>query len=86
MYVFSTTLLSHANHNDHFQLVHNGNLVYRCTWVDTTGSSVTIQLQLGDAVSVQKLESTKQFGGDLYSIFTGYLLKAGEGDETVIRK
>jgi len=93
MYVFSTTLLSHANHNDHFQLVHNGNLVYRLYVggggshnYDTTGSSVAIQLQQGDTVSVQNLDVNEAVWGDLYSMFTGYLLKASEGEETVVGK
>jgi len=90
MYVFSTTLVSHANHNDHFQLVHNGNLVYRMyvggggsANFDTTGSSVAIQLQQGDNVSVQNMDVNENVLGSWYSLFTGYLLKASDDAEIV---
>ena len=78
VYVFSTTLMSYYNHNDHFQLMINGNMVYRL-YVggggsnnhDTTGSSVVIHLQQGDIVSIQNMDVNENVYGVLYSLFTG---------------
>ena len=91
MYVFSTTLLSFSNHNDHFQFMLNGNLVYRMYVggsgsagnYDTTGSSVVIHLQHGDTVAIQNVDVNENVHGYLYSLFTGYLLKASEDSEVV---
>jgi len=48
---------------------------------DTTGSTVVLHLELGDDVSVQNMDVNEAVHGDMYSLFTGYLLKASE-DET----
>jgi len=51
---------------------------------DTTGSTVVINLQKDDVVSIQNMDINKTVWGHMYRVFTGYLLRAVYDRETVV--
>ncbi|KAH3815301.1 hypothetical protein DPMN_143823 [Dreissena polymorpha] len=91
-YVFMYTLMSFFDHNGHFQVAHNGNMVCKLfvvgnvaggTWATSAGSFV-LYLEKGDTVSIQNVDPGEYLSGGHYSFFSGFLLKEMEHDPSVV--
>ena len=76
IYMFSTTLVhpwQHAKSWGHFMV--NGNIVAKLVVSDFPSSqTIIVSLKQGDDVSVQNTASDRDFNGDRYSSFCGFLL------------
>ncbi|XP_045175972.2 complement C1q-like protein 2 [Mercenaria mercenaria] len=91
-YVFSTTLVSSYHVNAHAQFVKNGKAITTMfvsggeSGHDTTSQTIVLQLQKGDDVSVQNLDSDKSFYGSSHSTFSGFLLQEDYTSSVVVGK
>jgi hypothetical protein len=91
-YVFSATLLSFYHVSGHVQFVKNGQAVTNMyvsgseAGYDTTSQTIVLQLQKGDDVTVQNLDSDKSFLGIGYGTFTGFLLFEDFSSPSVVGK
>ncbi|XP_045215461.2 C1q-related factor-like [Mercenaria mercenaria] len=91
-YVFSTTLVSRHFNGAHAQFVKNGTALTTMyvsagqTGDDTTSQTIVLQLEKGEDVSVQNLDSDKSFYGDSHSIFSGFLLEEDYSSSVIVGK
>ncbi|XP_060590408.1 C1q-related factor-like [Ruditapes philippinarum] len=93
-YVFSTTLVSYNFASTHAQFLVNGTAISNMyvssgnsgTGDDTTSQTIVLQLQQGDDVAIQNLDSDKGFLGASYSTFSGFLLYGGVSTSAIIGK
>ncbi|XP_045215463.1 C1q-related factor-like [Mercenaria mercenaria] len=91
-YVFSTTLVSRHSNDARAQFVRNG-LALTTMYVnagdtgdETTSQTIVLQLEEGDDVSVQNLDSDKSFSGSSYSTFAGFLLEEDYSSSVIVGK
>ena len=91
-YVFSTTLVSFYHINSHAQFVKNGQAVTTLfvsgveSGHDTASQTIVLQLQKGDDVTVQNLDTDTSFLGSSYSIFSGFLLFNDYSSSVIVGK
>ncbi|XP_052780128.1 heavy metal-binding protein HIP-like [Mya arenaria] len=86
IYVFSATLLKayQANTIDHFIWAKNGQVVCRLySNTDPSGSTIVVELQQGDDISIQNVDSLNKLHGSGYSFISGFLLKETEPSPVV---
>ncbi|XP_045215459.2 cerebellin-2-like [Mercenaria mercenaria] len=91
-YVFSTTLVSRHFNGAHAQFVSNGTALTTMyvnagqTGDDTTSQTIVLQLEKGEDVSVQNLDTDKSFYGSSHSIFSGFLLEEDYSSSVIVGK
>jgi hypothetical protein len=93
-YVFSTTLVSRHFASAHAQFAVNGTAITNMyvsggnsgSGDDTTSQTIVLQLQQGDDVAIQNLDSDKGFYGVSHSTFSGFLLYEGFSPSVIIGK
>ncbi|XP_060575884.1 uncharacterized protein LOC132733283 isoform X2 [Ruditapes philippinarum] len=78
-YVFSATLMAYDSQTAHYRIMSNGtdvgNMYLHGTGGATTAMTVILQLNKGDDVFLQNIDSDKPLHGYAYSTFSGYLLQ-----------
>ncbi|XP_052820469.1 heavy metal-binding protein HIP-like [Mya arenaria] len=87
IYVFSATLLASNHDDDHLKWVRNGQtlcfIYVHSAGYDSSGSSVVVELDVGDDISIQNRDTNNSLAGSHYTFFSGFLLKETEADELV---
>lgn len=91
-YVFFMTVYAKRNHDSWCQFVVNG--IHKSTVYvdglneadDTSSQTIILQLQHGDDVAIQLIIDTSEIYGDsnLYSTFSGFLLKQDSSQPSVV--
>ncbi|XP_052777764.1 uncharacterized protein LOC128215078 [Mya arenaria] len=82
IYVFSATLLALGTDNDHLKWIKNGQtlcyLYVHDAGYDSSGSTIVVQLNTGDDVSIQNIDADNSLNGHHYTFISGFLLKETE--------
>ncbi|XP_052777626.1 caprin-2-like [Mya arenaria] len=88
IYVFSATLSSFPNTADHLKWVKNGQILcylyVHSSGYDTSGSTIVVELNTGDDISIQNIDPDIKIHGGQYTFFSGFLLKETETESIVI--
>ncbi|KAH3721010.1 hypothetical protein DPMN_063922 [Dreissena polymorpha] len=91
VYVFMSTLLSFAGHEDNFELKRNGATVCKMHVAgtgggnnDSTSGSVVLYLDKGDVIAIQNINLGEGVLGNQYSYFSGFLLKQLERNPSLV--
>ncbi|XP_060575872.1 uncharacterized protein LOC132733278 isoform X2 [Ruditapes philippinarum] len=91
-YVFSVTLMAYAANSAHYRFVKNGITVGNI-YVGgkegpyaTSAMTTVLDLQQGDDVSIQNIDSDKNLHGYAYSVFSGFLLQQHFVNQAVVGK
>ncbi|XP_052777750.1 uncharacterized protein LOC128215064 [Mya arenaria] len=87
IYVFSATLFSYPNTADRLKWMKNGQMLCQLyvhnSGYDTSGSTIVVELNTGDDISIQNIDADTKILGHHYTFFSGFLLKETEAGSVI---
>ncbi|XP_052776252.1 complement C1q tumor necrosis factor-related protein 6-like [Mya arenaria] len=89
LYVFSTTMHSLNQQTTHFGIYRNSDkittiYVHGDVTSDSTSETIVLALKRGETISVRHLESDHGAWGGGHSLFSGFLLRAHNGEAEIV--